>query len=184
MAKVRNNIVMKGLSGSLGDQLVIKMDKGGRTIVSVKPTFPGGRTFNPQQVAQQEAFKQASAYAKGSKTEELYVEKAQGTPMSSYNVAIADWFHEPEIVSVDLDAWSGQAGQLIRIEATDDVKITQVTVVITDESGVLLEQGAAVQADGLWWQYTTTAAASGSPIVIVSAQDLPGNIAQMTQAKA
>ena len=34
MARVKKNVVMKGLSGSLGDQVVIKRDKAGRTIVS------------------------------------------------------------------------------------------------------------------------------------------------------
>jgi len=31
-----------------------------------------------------------------------------------------------------------------------------VTVVITDETGTVLEQGAAVKTDDLWWTYTTT----------------------------
>lgn len=29
MAKVRNNIIVQGLSGSLGEQLVVKQDKAG-----------------------------------------------------------------------------------------------------------------------------------------------------------
>ena len=81
--------------------------------------------------------------------------------MTPYNVAVADWFHEPEIKDIDLSGWNGQAGQTIRIEAVDDVQVKQVTVVITDETGTVLEQGAAVQADSLWWTYTTTKAASG-----------------------
>ena len=56
-----------------------------------------------------------------------------------------------------------------------------MAVVITDESGTVLEQGAAVKADDLWWTYTTPEATSGSPKVIVLAQDLPGYIAKMTK---
>lgn len=56
-----------------------------------------------------------------------------------------------------------------------------MTVVITDETGTVLEQGTATSTDGLWWQYTTTKAASGTPKLMVSAQDLPGHIAKMTK---
>ena len=53
MAKVRNNIVIKGLSGTLGDQITIKQDKIGRTIVSMKPTYPEDRQFSAEQLTHQ-----------------------------------------------------------------------------------------------------------------------------------
>ena len=96
MAKVRENIVMQGLSGTLGNQLVIKLDKAGRTIVSAKPHFNGDREFSPAQLMQQQAFREAAAYAKMVKGEELYIIKANGGPKSSYNVALADWFNRPQ----------------------------------------------------------------------------------------
>jgi hypothetical protein len=182
MAKVRNNIVVQGLSGSLGDQLVIKQDKAGRTIVSVKPTFDEHRTFSDSQKAQQTKFQEAAAYAKAAKTEAVYAQEAAGTPKSAYNVAMADWFHPPEIVEVNLEGWTGQAGQPIRIRALDDVQVKQVTVVITDEDDAVLEQGAAT-VEGTWWVYTTTAAATGHPKVLVSAQDLPGHVARVAKQK-
>jgi hypothetical protein len=184
MAKVKKNIVMKGLSGSLGDQLVVKGGKGGRTIISIKPTFPEDREFSDAQKEHMEDFREAMMYAKdAAKTEAVYAEKAEDTPLSAYNVAIADWFHEPEIGDIDLSGWTGQAGEPIRIRAVDDVKVERVTVVITDAEGVLIEQGAATQEatqeDKLWWVYTTTKPAAGLPKVIAVARDLPGNIAQM-----
>jgi hypothetical protein len=184
MAKVRNNIVMHGLSGTLGDQITVKQDKAGRTIMSVKATYPEDRQFTEQQKAQQEQFKEAAAYAKGAaKVEPMYAQKAEGTPKSAYNVAMADWFHPPEIADIDLAQWTGQAGQTIRIKASDDMKVSRVTVVITDENDAVLEQGAATAGDGVWWNYTTTAAASGQPKVVVSAADLPGHIAKMVKTK-
>ena len=54
MAKVRKNIVIQGLSGSLGEQLVIKQDKAGRTIVGISPQFDPNRTFSEAQIATQE----------------------------------------------------------------------------------------------------------------------------------
>lgn len=183
MAKVRSNIIIQGLSGMLGNQLVIKQDKAGRTIVSVRPTFDENREFTEEQKAHQEAFKEATAYAKDAKGEAVYAEKAEGTPMTSYNVAVADWFHPPEITEVDLSAWTGQIGETIRVKAVDDVKVEQVTIVITDEADAVLEQGAATQAVGLWWEYTTTAEASGNPKVVAAAMDLPGHIDEVVQQK-
>jgi hypothetical protein len=111
MAKVRNNVVVRGLSGSFGDQMVIKIDKAGRTIVSNKPEFDENRVFTPAQQAQQERFREARAYANGAKDQEVYVKKAEGTPMHPSNVALADWFHAPEIKEIDLSEWTGLAGQ-------------------------------------------------------------------------
>jgi len=173
---------MTGLSGMLGDQLVVKRDKAGRTIVGVKPTFPEDREFSEAQQEQIEAFREAALYAKvAAKAEAIYGEKAKGTPRTPQNVAIADWFHAPEIEAIDLIGWTGLARQTIRIKAVDDVQVERVTVMITGEDDVLLEQGEAMQEDGLWWVYTTTQPATGQPRVIAIAQDLPGNIARMIQ---
>jgi len=90
MAKVRNNVIVRGLSGSFGEQMVIRIDKAGRTIVSNKPEFDENRVFTSDQQAQQEKFREAVAYAKDVKEEEVYLTKAEGTPMSPYNVAMAD----------------------------------------------------------------------------------------------
>ncbi|HLO30631.1 MAG TPA: hypothetical protein VK249_15915 [Anaerolineales bacterium] len=182
MAKVRNNVVIRGLSGSFGEQMVIRIDKAGRTIVVNKPEYDENRVFTPSQLAQQEKFREAVAYAKDAKTEDIYVAKAEGTPLQPYNVALADWLHAPEIKEIDLAAWTGGIGQPIRIRAMDDVQVTQVTVVITDESDAVLEQGAAVAGDGSWWTYmTTTSISATTPKVLVSVKDLPGHITQMTK---
>jgi hypothetical protein len=179
MAKIRKNIVIQGLSGSLGDQLVIRHDKAGRTIIAVAPTYDEDRTFTEAQTAQHERFREAAAYAKDAKETEEYVAKAEGTPQTSYNVAMADWFHAPEVEEIDASAWSGEANEVIRIRATDNVKVTQVTVLLTDGDGTVLEQGNAVESDGSWWTYTTQASTPGASRIVASARDLPGNIAQL-----
>jgi len=182
MAKVRNNLAMRGLSGSLGEQVVIKIDKAGRTIVCNKPKFYKNREWTPAQQAQHLAFREARAYAKNAKAQEVYVRRAEGTPLNPFNVAMADWFHAPEIREIDLAAWTGGIGQPIRIRAMDDVQVTQVTVVISDEEGTVLEEGTAVEDDGLWWTYVTSSTIGESRAkVTVSARDLPGNVAQVTK---
>src|SRR6185369_10995464 len=148
MAKVRNNIFVRGLSGSLGDQFVVKKNKAGGTIVSVSPTFDENRTFSDAQKQQQERFRDAVSYGKESKTNEKYAEKAAATARTPYNVAVADFFHAPEVSEIDVSGWHGAAGQPIRIRAVDDVQVTQVNVVITDAAGTVLEQGPATEAEG------------------------------------
>jgi hypothetical protein len=182
MAKVRNNVIVRGLSGSFGDQVVIKVDKAGRTIVGNKPAFNGERVFTPAQLAHQERFREAAMYAKDAKHLEAYVEKAAGTPMQPYNVALADFLHRPEIKEIDLSAWTGQAGESISIHAIDDVEVKLVNVEITDENGTVLERGPASKEDGGWWTYQTTTPVRGNPSVVVTAEDLPGHTASVTQS--
>lgn len=177
MAKVKNNIVTQGLSGLLGNQIVFRKDKTGRTIVAVKPTFPANRTFNTSQLAHQEAFRQAIAYAKTAKAEDVYLTKAQGTTMSAFNAAVADWFNKPQVLEINASGWNGEIGQSIRIKAMDDTLVTNVHVMITDVNGTILEQGDAAQGEGQWWVYTSTTQISGEaePRIVATAQDLPGN---------
>jgi hypothetical protein len=181
MAKVRNNVIIRGLSGSLGDQVVIKVDKAKRTIVGNKPVFPEDREFSLAQLAHQEKFREAALYAKDAKDLEVYVKRAEGTPMYSYNIALADYLQPPEIKEIDLSAWTGSPGETIRIQAVDDVEVKMVKVVITDANDVVLEQGPAVKEEGGWWTYQTTVSVSDNPKVVAIAEDLPGHTVSMTQ---
>jgi hypothetical protein len=174
MAKIQNNVVMHGASGKLGNQIVFRQGKGGQMIVSVRPA--GGRTFNPTQLAHQDAFRKAIAYAKSAKDEDIYLTKAQGTTLSAFNAAVADWFGKPEVLEIDITAWTGAIGDIIRVKAQDDTQVAKVHVQIVNGIAVV-EQGDAVAVDGLWWEYTTTTtiASVTTAKVKATAQDLPGN---------
>lgn len=95
----------------MGSQLVIKQDKAGRTIVAVPPTIDPNRVYTADELVRQEKFRDAAVYAKGAKSQAAYVEKAAGTPLTPYNVAIADRFHAPEINEINIHAWNGGVGQ-------------------------------------------------------------------------
>jgi hypothetical protein len=168
----------------LGDQIVFRTGKDGQTIVATKPSYDPNRGLSSAQIAHQEAFRQAIAYAKAAKDEPVYQLKAQGTALSSFNTAVADWFNEPEVLEIDTSAWTGAVGETIRIKAQDDVQVEKVSVVIKYDSGSLVEQGQAVQIDGLWWAYTTTQAVTAPNLpntnIIATAQDLAGNTAELT----
>ncbi len=179
MARVRKNMAMQGLTGLLGDQFLMRTDKAGRTIVSSRPVFKEGRAFSQAQADHQEAFREAALYAKGAKDLEVYIRKAERTPQNAYNIAVADWFSPPEVKEVDLSEWDGQAGQVIRVRALDDVKVERVEVALRDAQGTVLEQGPAQAADESWWTYTTRAQASGATQVLATAWDLPGHSGQL-----
>ena len=183
MARVRKNLAMQGLTGLLGDQILLRTDKAGRTIVGVRPTYSENREFTEAQAAHHAAFRDAVAYAKANKDLDIYRQRAERTPQNAYNVAVADWFNEPQVKEVDLEAWSGQPGQIIRVWAMDDVQVSKVSVVITRPDGTMLEQGEAVQADEMWWNYTTTAPAGLDARLSVTARDLPGHTDKFTVSR-
>lgn len=175
MAKVQKNIVISGLSGSLGDQLVIQMGKGGQTIIRTMPR-PSNQPPSAAQSEARQRFQAATAYAKQAQETPIYGEKAAGTPQTSYNVAVADWFHPPEVAEVDLAAWTGGLGETLRALVRDDAQVKSVHFVIAQEDGTLVEEGAGVPAEGLWWEYVTTVDhPGGAATVLVTAQDLPGH---------
>jgi hypothetical protein len=168
MAKVINNIFVRGLSGQVGGQFVIRRLRDGRTIVCKSPDF-SSRKLSEAQKEHHRRVKAAAAYARSaSRSNPLYAQLAEGTMKNAYNVAFGDWFHPPVIERL---GWYGTA---IRIWATDDVQVAGVQVLVLDENGEILEQGAAVQGRGDWWEYIPAAAGK----VVVEARDLPGNKVQ------
>ena len=122
MAKVKNNIVTQGLSGTLGGQLVFRQTSRG-TVVSVAPQAPSGPP-TAGQVAQRTRFQQAVVYAKGQSHDPVvqaeYADEAQAQDISVYNVLLRDFMQAPNIGEVDLSQYTGKVGDPIAITATDD----------------------------------------------------------------
>ena len=165
MAKISYNAIVSGMSGKLGDQLVFRMLRDGRTIVCKKPDF-SKRKLSRNQKQHHARFKAAAAYAReASRSEPIYAQLAKGTMKNAYNVALGEWFTPPEIHRV------GRYGTAIRIWATDDVQVAGVQVLVLDEEGNVREKGDAAQGRGDWWEYVPAAAGK----VVVEAWDLPGN---------
>jgi hypothetical protein len=181
---VDKNIIIQGLSGSLGGQLVIQTGKGGQTIIRTSPR-PSSKPPSEAQLEARERFKEASDYATQAQDNPVYAERAAGTTKTARNVAVADWFHAPEVVEVDLSGWTGDAGETIRARARDDVQVETVHFVIAAEDGTLIEEGAGTpEADSLWWSYQTTVDhPGGRGQVVVTARDLPGHTSDLEAEK-
>ena len=167
MAKVKKNIIMSGLSGSLGPDHYARVTKDGRTIISRKPDF-GNRQFSEAQLNSQNRTKQAAAYAKAAHKEyPIYAQKAAGTSKNAYNIAFRDWRRPPVIRSMNLNP-----DRKVRVSAQDDVMVTKVTVTILDEAGQHLEQGEAELTLGVWWDYR----AENHGRIQVEVWDMAGNV--------
>lgn len=138
----------------------------------------------PSQSTRHAAMRSASTYANFAQDQALYHERALGTPLTPYSVALQDYFGKPQVLNIDVSRWSGEIGQVIRIRARDNLMVLSVHVVIRQHEGsqVALEEGEAEQSDTdrLLWTYTTTTRVPQrlGTRVDVSAYDLPGNRAR------
>ena len=182
MAIVKRNIIVEGLSGKLGDQVVFSQ-RGGKTIVSVKAVQPEGVPTEGQ-VQQRTKFGQANRYAKqamkNAPLKEAYEQQAK-KGQNGFNVAMADYLNAPEIISLNGEAYSGAKDSPISITVTDDHMVAEVEVILYSAKGSVLEQGPAELDDnGVDWVYTTqktNGELKGSKLV-VRASDLPGNLTE------
>jgi hypothetical protein len=106
--------------------------------------------------------------------------KAKGIPV--FALTVADFMRAPVVDQVDLSAYTGKAGETIRITASDDFEVAGVGVAIHDTAGAVLEQGAATLADGVWNYVTTANLPPGQQVSIeVTATDRPGPKTTKTQ---
>ena len=171
MAKVAKNVLVRGISGSIGD-LVFRQMKDGSTWVSATPDF-SHRKFSKGQQSHQSRFKEAASYARGAaRVQPLYAQLAKGTTKNAYNIALSDWFNPPVIHRLER-----REGRIL-IDASDNVLVTKVRVTVWDEEGKTLEQGEAVQQGPktAWWEYVTHAEGR----VLAEAWDLAGNKTTLT----
>ena len=172
------------MSGAVGDQFVIRRTRSGKTIIANKPHFAEDRVFSPAQKTHQESFREASSYARLAKTQDVYIRKAKETGSIAYNLAISDWFGRPQVLEIDVKAWTGTAGQSIRVKARDNFRVARVVVVIRDGEGqALVPSEAAPTAEGSpWWIYATQSQVTmtPTPTVEATAENLPGNTDTLT----
>jgi len=186
MAKITLNPALKAFHGKIGG-LVFKQFAGKEIVASA----PGPRSnWTEGQLAQRQQFKLAAIYGKTAlanpDTKTIYEAKSKQSGVPVFALTVADFFNPPVVDEVDLSGYSGQVGDTIKITAHDDFKVTGVQVVVRDNGGAVVEQGAATLSatDGSWQYKATATLAQGQAVVIeVSATDLPGHKGIKTQTK-
>jgi hypothetical protein len=184
MAKVKLNPILKTVRGQVGD-LVFKR-YGDRVILASKPDLTG-REPSPAQAAHQERFKQAALYGRmmlaDPETKALYETAAKSNGQPVFSLIVADFFNAPSINEVDVSRYSGAAGDVIAVWASDDFAVVEVQVSLSDDEGNLLENGSAVETvAGGWWHYTAATLVPVGTVVriTVTALDRPGSAATET----
>lgn len=178
--KQSRNSIMRGASGSLGEELVFRQ-RAGKTVMSLPP-IPREDNPTEDQLTNRSKFNEASRYARTAianpALKAAYRAKAE-PGVSAYNVAFADFFRSPVILNVNVSNYTGVPGSTILIEATDDFKVQSVQVSILTTAGDILETGTAVASpeSSDYWTYTATASnPDGSGVVSIQVSDLPGNV--------
>lgn len=180
MAIVKKNIVTDGLSGKLGKNLVFRQSNG-RTVVSSSPTPTD--ISSEKQVDQRKLFTRAAHYAKTQMADPVFGEKyrmaakAKGIRTPN-NLAVQDYLRPPVIETLNANAYHGEIGDEIIVEAYDDLEVEKVAVEIYHTDGSLVEKGmASTNGNPYEWHYAASVANAeyAGDKVVVKAFDHPGN---------
>jgi hypothetical protein len=179
MAFINLDKIFGAIRGKLGD-LAFRVRPDGKLIVSGKPRYKGKRKHKgtlAQQAHRQRVSEMAPYASHLAKTHPIYAELAAGKVgrskwMSPYNFALADCLVSPVIHCIE------RREGCIRVQASDNIGVTMVTVIIRDENGKPLEVGDAIRAEGDWWEYVPQAETVGRRIQ-ARAFDLPGNCTRL-----
>lgn len=183
MARINKNPLLDGVSGMIGETVVVRNWKDGRKTMSNKPPPRDPKRIPPGQRKQMTRFQLAAKYAKLMMAKpEMKAWYAQGiTPNknAAFRVAHTDYLNPPKIHYIRARGYAGKAGDLITIKATDDFRVTEVKIIIYSSEGKKLESGNAINVHlkPFMWKYRTSSAnpiVAGSMIKAV-AFDMPGN---------
>ncbi len=178
MARLKENIIIKGLSGRVGKRFIFKQ-YGDKTIVSAYPDMSRVK-LSAKQKRENNRFRKAVVYAKSQMSDPdskaAYKAKAIGL-QKPHNVAIADFYNPPVIDNVDVSiSEAGQADRIF-IDARDDFMVTKVEVEITDTDQSRKEIGEAQQINEGRWLYVVREVYPSAKGLTIHARvwDKPGN---------
>jgi len=180
MSQVKDNAIITGLSGKLGEQIVLR-HWNGATFLSKAPVKNHSLLKKEMYEKNRLLFKEAVGYAKNAIKDPGMKQDYQSkcsVRQNAFTRAVQDFLNAPHIGEIELSNYTGDTGSFIRIYATDDFRVKEVRVQIEDKQGKRIEAGFADrEGDTDWWRYFISVQ---NPFpegckVIVSAYDLPGN---------
>jgi hypothetical protein len=183
MARIKDNLLVRGASGNVGKQFVYRK-RGNDTFITRMPTTDKNAKPTQQQEKARDLFTAAAGYATGAiadpKLKAEYQKKAkQKAGRTAYNVAFRDYLKAPVVTGIDTEMYKGTPDSTIVITAKDDFRVVEVFVSVKTAEDVLVEEGNAIlnPIDRSEWIYKATqnnAALTGS-IIVATAKDMPGN---------
>ncbi len=182
--KVKLNPMFDTAKGQLGGLVFRQVN--GVTIAGRKPAFALEPTI--EQAAARARFKQAVEYGKSVMADNtvrpLYEAEARSRNIPVFALTVADYFNAPSITNIDLSAYRGNVGDVIKIHAMDDFGVASVHVTLTNsDTNAPIENGRAVESapgSGIWLYTTTVKVADPNVKFEVVAADRPGGTAVST----
>ncbi len=181
MAKINDNLLVKGARGHVGKQFNYRR-RGNDTILAKMPRINDNLEPTAAQQEVRDQFSSASLYAQSAVSspdlKKQYQKKA-GPGKTAYNMAFRDFTSAPVVKKIDMDKYNGTAGSVIVVSAKDDFQVAEVRLSIRNAAGALVEEGNAVlnTLNRLQWIYTATQVnnpVAGS-VIKATAIDLAGN---------
>jgi hypothetical protein len=185
MAKVKLNPITENIRGRIGD-LVFKRYENEVVLSRLPDQSAQEPTEGQAQV--RERFRLAAVYGRTVFADPVqkaaYEKEAKEQKKPVFSMTVADFLHAPMVDAIDLSHYTGQIGDEIIVQASDDFEVAGVGVVIRNNEGAVLEQGAATRQNGSWHYRATTAVSPETPVSIeVTATDRPGHKGVKTQAR-
>jgi hypothetical protein len=177
MSNTTENVLTKTYHGKFGDQVVFR-NRDNKSIMA-KPPKKSLKPATESQLAVRRKFKMASRWAKLVLQDPAILEeyKAVAKGMKSpYVMAVTNYLSPPEIQEIITTGYTGETGNKINVIAFDDFRVTGISVLITDATGAMIEQGECVEdlsAD--CWVYTATKTVANTAGVKITAEvkDVP-----------
>jgi hypothetical protein len=180
MAKINNNLLVRGARGHMGKQFVYRQ-RGEDTFMARMPVIKKGEPTDKQEIVR-DLFGEASAYAQGVITDlalKKQYQKKANPGRTAFNIAFRDYLKAPVVKSINVDRYNGTPASTIVVKAKDDFRVAGVSISIRTAAGVLVEEGNAIlnPINRNQWIYTSTQnnAALAGTVIHAVARDLPGN---------
>ena len=175
------------LSAMLSNSVIVTTWHG-RTVISKKPPPPRRRYNSIKQQESIDRFRDAHDYAdemmKSDEKKAFYTKGINARKTSAHTVAFQDYLNPPVVHYIRLYRYTGKAGDIITVKATDDFHVEAVKVEVFDPKGKLLESGNAkpYRRKPFIWKYKTTVANKNfrGGTIQATAIDMPGNGCVMT----
>lgn len=177
MARVKFNRAIEDIRGSLDGWTFRRMF--GHSRVSPKPdSLPRAR--GAAEAATNDRFRKAVQAARSAPPEMVvrYDERARKENKSRFSIRTRDYMVPPKITVVCLNCYAGRPGEPIFVIARDDFEVKDVSVMIRQRDGVVVEAGKATLGKADVFRYDATASVSaGTELKIeITATDWPGNV--------
>ena len=181
-----------GASSMLGGRVRVR-NVNGQMIVKSRPKRRSGKPSKLQEeprIRFQMAIQYAREQMAQQESKDFYKALVNQNMTSAFVAASTDFLSPPKVLSINAELYKGVAGNIIKVEAFDKVRVTRLEIVISDSDGNEIERGDAQRdeqagnserAGNNQWNYTTSVnnpSVTGTVITAI-AYDRPGHVGKL-----